>query len=187
MFDWYSPVYMIPLPVDAQFDITFHTAGQPDLRQAEAAVQTRVLAGGALTGARMTEDGMLQLVQARQGGGLQFSAACDARGLGAVSDTAWPFSEATAPGVPQIEAVITTSGAVTQGIPFYLHSVQPVTIAQKSDGIVAFLSQDDGATWSENMVLVSGVQLVAADIGPDGGTIHIVGTRAGAALSTCSR
>lgn len=177
MFDWYSPVYEIPLPAGAIFDVTFHTAGTPALSQAEAAVQTRVLAGGGMTGTRMTEDGMVRLVRPRQGGGLEFISGCDVRGLGAVGESAWPVSTTDAPSEPQVSSLVSSRAAATHGIAFYLHQVMPVVIYQESGNLMAVRSSDDGRTWGEAMEIVSGVTMTAAEIGPDGGTISVVGMR----------
>jgi len=187
MFDWYSPVYEIALPVGAIFDVTFHTAGAPALRQSEAAVQTRVFAGGGMTGTRMTEDGMVRLVRPRSGGGLEFISGCDVRGLGAVGGASWSFSVSDAPSEPQVSSLISARAAATHGIAFYLHQVAPVVIYQESGNLMAVRSSDDGRTWDEAMEIVNGVTMTAAAIGPDGGTISIVGMRGTAPVAlVCS-
>lgn len=174
MYDWHSPVFQIPLPEGAYFDIEFHTTGQPDLWNPLAAVQTRVASAGGLAGARMSADGMMRVVRPADGG-LQFVSSGDPRGFDAVGPGRW--SDAEAPSSPQVEAALADESGDAQI--FYLHEITPVVLYDTGSEIRAKQSPDDGRTWGEAMDVVSGVRMTAADIGPDGGTIYVVGSRDG--------
>jgi len=178
MFTLYSGVYMVPLPAGSTFDMREMNIGF-GLLDADGLIQTRVLQGGELTGVRLMQDGMVRLIQPHQGGGLEFLGACDVRAMGAQPDSAsaWPYSGSEAPTRAQVESIVTSAGGVTTGLLFYLHEVTPVVLYQEGAKLRAVRSLDDGLTWRDLMEIANGVTMVAADVGPDGGTIYIVGMR----------
>lgn len=182
MYDWHSPVYELFLPEGATFEVEFHTAGQPDMSNPLAAVATRTTtAAGGLRGARLAADGMFRLLQPSDDG-LQFVASGDPRAFGAEGPGRW--SSADAPQSPQVQSQIAPDGS--DAMLFYLHEVTP-TVLYDRDGVRAKRSYDDGQTWGPEMDIVEGVSMTAADIGPDGGTIYVVGMRdSDPVVVTCS-
>jgi hypothetical protein len=185
MFEWYSPVYQVPLPAGCKFKIKFHNVGASALRSSLAVISTRVQTAGGLTGARLMSDGMTRLVRPRPGGGLSWTGACDLRALGASGGAAlWPYSETAAPASAQVESIV--SSTATAGVPFLLHEVKPVVVLQEGSDIAGVVSTDDGTTWGTVMQLVSGLTMSGACMGPDGGTIYVLGMMGGSpAVAVC--
>lgn len=178
MTTWYSPVYQVPLPAGCKFKIKFHNIGASALRSSLAVISTRVQTAGGLTGARLMSDGMTRLVRPRPGGGLSWTGACDLRALGASGGAAlWPYSETAAPASAQVESIV--SSTATAGVPFLLHEVKPVVVLQEGSDIAGVVSTDDGTTWGTVMELVSGLTMSGACMGPDGGTIYVLGMMGG--------
>lgn len=187
MWDYYSGLYLVSLPAGAKLRVRRANIGLPDLRDSDSAIQVRVLEGGGLSGARLMQDGMTRLLRQRSGGGLEFVASCDVRSLDAVGEAAWPYSATAAPATAQITSTVTTHTIATQGLLFYLHEIAPLVLYQEGNEVLAKRSGDDGRSWGAEMVIATGVKMVAAEIGPDGGTIYLVGMRGSAAVAlVCS-
>jgi hypothetical protein len=181
-YDLYSPRYMIPLPAGAIFKVKFHDAGMAGLTFVP--VQTSVLPGGGVTGARMAQDGMTRLVNAGSSG-LEFVASCDIRALNVngSDESLWPHSAAPRPIGPQVARPIPgTAGAGFAQI-FYLRQIKPVIMFQVGGNIRCAMSDDDGVTWRPIMQIASGADLVAGVMGPDGGTFYLLATRGAAPVA----
>lgn len=181
MWDYYSGIYLVPLPAGAKFRVRRANVGLPDLRNSSSAIQTRVMAGGALNAARLMQDGMWRILRPRHGGGWDFTAGCDIRGLGGAGEAAWPWSASPAPQEPQV--ISTVSTATGDARLFYLHETTPTVIYIQGTTLRAVRSTDDGVTWGESMVVAQGITMVAADVGPDGATIYVVGKRGSAPVA----
>jgi hypothetical protein len=173
-FDLYSGLYLIPLPAGAIFKVKFHNEGMAGLTYLP--VQTTVLPGGGIEGTRLMQDGMFRLVRvATTGTGLRFIAGCDVRGLGASGAAAWDFSTSAAPTTPQVESLVTERLASAYQL-VYLRQ-RPTVLYNAGRNLWAQTSDDDGATWGMATELTTGFDFTAADIGPDGGTVYVIGKR----------
>lgn len=174
-FTYYSAEYLIPLPAGSTLDVREMNVGV-GLMDADGIVQTSVIQGGVLSGRRLSQDGMTRILRPVSGGGLEYAGACDVRGLGARGVNAWPHSGAPAPSAPQVLGTVETSGAGNSRL-LYRDTLLPWALYEKGNKLVAKTTFDDGRTWGAAMTIDPNIRLAGAAIGPDGGTIYVLGVR----------
>jgi hypothetical protein len=99
----------------------------------------------------------------------------DVRGFGATGAAAWGFSDSAAPTVAQASSLVTDQLATAWQL-VYLRQ-RPVVLFGHGGGLWQRTSDNDGVTWNVATELTSGFDFIAADIGPDGGTVYVIGKR----------